>query len=160
MFIKDERKRMIAYLSMASRMCNDSCNNCSGKDNRLYNKPVIDYLREEYGMVGNLTGACSIGLALGMRLEEYGLKNPSNYHDLIISVAKNLKENSVGTVNPEKIKSNLGFLRAFLNLSNTISKEKTIKETVIIPEVQIPNTTAKTPKRLINFIQATSQQFY
>lgn len=125
-FIKDERSRMIEHLNNSLRICNGSCSNCATKDERLYDGPIVGFLRKEYGMVigdvGILTEAvCPLGITLGKRIEKYAKNNSPEYRNEIISSAKSIQKNSVGSVNPEKIRSDMSFLRAYLNLS----KEKT-----------------------------------
>jgi hypothetical protein len=120
--IQDDRKRMIAYIDEASKMCNGSCSNCPTKDDRLHSDPTIfNWLMNEYWQdrVADVlpTDICSLGLSLAKRMQKYGLKNPSWYSGKIIKSAESLQKNSVEKVDPVKIKSNMSFLRAYLNLS-------------------------------------------
>jgi hypothetical protein len=133
MFIKDEGKRMVAYLKLAKEICKGSCSNCAAKEERIdYNPVSVDLLKRQYWMkrIADVlpSDICTVGLTLGERLQNYGLKNPSQHSGEIISIARTLKKNSVEDVNPEKIKSNMSFLIAHLNLSEENPQPEAVVE--------------------------------
>ena len=113
---------MEAYLKTAKEMCKGSCSDCAVNEERAqYDPTIFGWISKEYWeqRIADVLPSeiCPLGLAMGKRLEEYGLKNPSLYSGKIIDGARSLQKNSVENVNPVKIQSNMSFLRAYLNLS-------------------------------------------
>jgi len=148
--IRDDRKRMIAYLNEGLGICNGSCFNCKAKDEMLYDDSMISFLRNEYGIdadVGVLAkGTCSLGLALGTRLEDYGSNDTSKLKNSIVEYAKILKKDSVGRVDPVEIQSDMSFLRAYLALGEektpvAVNEPQEIQDSItteIVPFRELP----------------------
>ena len=144
-FIRDEGKRMKAYLVEAAKICNGFCGTCPTKDELIYSDPTLIEHMRKYGLEGNSQflseKSCSLGFEIGKRMTEYGLNNPSAYQRFIISSAKRLQENSIGKVNPEGIRSCFGFLRAYISLDEEQSQMKKRSEensTAIRPSLALP----------------------
>jgi len=167
MFIKDEGRRMEAYLKTAKEMCKGSCSTCNVKEERTqYDSTIFEWLSKEYWkerIVDVLpSDICPIGLTMGKRLENYGLKNPSLYSRKIIEGARSLQKNSVENSDPVKIQSDMSFLIAHLNLS----KEKLPPPAVIefheipIEEIsEIKSTTSMIEAKPISRMSMRTRRF-
>jgi len=127
--IQDETKRMVAHTYTAENMCDGNCSECA-KDKRLYDGLI------ETGGSRVFEEVCPLGLALSERIENYAKNNPSK--DYIISFVKSLQIDSIGNVNPEKIKRNIKTLRVSLREYHDYSEEKVPTEVNITEIIHIP----------------------
>jgi hypothetical protein len=145
---KNETERMVGHCNSFKTACTGDCNNggCVVYDNRTYDGPLRRYLERNYGISGNvgiLSGAiCPVGLALGMRLEQFGEEHPSGYQPQIISAAQNLQMKSFGVVNSKVIKQSVDYVKTLIE--ETLPKKETFifksNLTILVPGIEkVPN---------------------
>jgi hypothetical protein len=147
-----KEERMTAFLDTASKLCTGDCSCCLTKDERFYDPKLVRHLTD-YGLPEDesylVKNVCSLAATVGKEMEEYGCNTPSNYQRLIISTAKGLQRSAIGKAQPENIKSTIGFLRAYTNLTEEhfplgieIDAKKTSPVSIITPTTSsiIPRT--------------------
>jgi len=140
---RDERKRMIAKTKSANIICDSGCVECNGDQRMFYGLPAYQ--------------GCPIGLSVSKRTEEYVMKNPSAYQALILNSSKSLQKNSFGKINPEKIKSNLAFLKAYLVLSEPEKPQVTPATNLQIMTYTSAENTALMPIKMSKALRLSSK---